>query len=149
MRLVLRPWLLEWQKQNNSTYFRNVRKTIGRIILSNIFQTSQQHCCTTAAGMLQVSKVVAPTSQQALISRCVSPYLERKQTVLRRREFACMFCIKQRTLHWKISLFTFSNESSTLPQNVFKDVCNKTGSCIASALILGDVLVMKQYITFI
>ena len=149
MRLVLRPWLLERQKENNGTYFKNVRKTIGMIVLSNIFQTSQQHCCTTAARMLQVSKVVTPTSQQALIPRCISLYLECKQAVLRRREFACMLRIKQCTLHLKISLFTFSKESSTLPQNVFKNVCNKTGSCIASALMSGDVLVMKQYITFI
>ena len=149
MRLVLRPWLLEWQKQNNSTYFRNVRKTIGRIILSNIFQTSQQHCCTTAAGMLQISKVVAPTFQQALILRCVSLYFEWKQTVLRKHEFACMLRIKQRTQHLKISLLTFSKGSSTLPQNVFKNVCNKTGSCIASALMSGDVPATKLYITFI
>ena len=149
MRLVLRPWLLEWQKQNNSTYFRNIRKTIGRIILSNIFQTSQQLCCTTAAGMLQMSRVVATTSQQALIPRYVSLYLECKQTVLRRCEFACMFCIKQRMLHLKISLFTFSKESSTLPQNVFQNVCNKTESCIASALMSGYVLGMEQYMTFI
>ena len=149
MRLALRPSLLEWQKQNNRTCFRNARKTIGRIILSNIFQTSQQHCCTTAAGMLKVSKVVAPTSQQTFIPRCVSFYLEYKQTVLQRREFACMFRIKQRTLPLKISLFTFSKMSSTLPQNGFKNVCNKAGSCIASALMSGDVLAMKQYITFI
>ena len=142
MHLVLRPWLLEWQKQNNSAYFRNVGKTIGRIILSNIFQTSQQHCCTTAAGMLQVSKVVAPTSQQALIPRCVSLYLECKQTVLRRREFACMHRIKQYTLHLKISLFTLS-----LPQNAFKNVCNKTGSCTACQEI--DVLAMKQHTFYI
>ena len=143
MRLVLRPWLLEWQKQNNSTYFRNVRKTIGSIILSNIFQTSQQHCCTTVVGMFQVSKVAAPNSQQALILRCVSLYLECKQTVLRRREFACMLRIKQRTLHLKISLFTFSKESSTLPQNVFKNVRNKAGSCTVSAL--RRCTGMKQY----
>ena len=113
MRLVLSPWLLEWQKQNNSTYFRNVRKTIKRIIFSNIFQTSQQHCCTTAAGILQVSKVVAPTSQQALIPHFVSLYLECKQTVLWRREFACMLCIKQCTLHLKVSIFTFQRDFNT------------------------------------
>ena len=90
MRLAVRPWLLEWQKQNNSTYFKNVRKSIGRIMLSNMVQTSQQHCCMTAAGMLQVYKVVALASQQALIPRCVGLYLEYKQTVLRRREFVCM-----------------------------------------------------------
>ena len=137
MRLVLRPWLLEWQKQNNNTYFTNVRKTIRSVILSNIFQTRQQHCCTTAAGMFQVSKVVAPTSQQVLIPRCVSVYFECKQTVLRRPEFACMLRIKQRTLHLKIFLFTFSKGSSTLPQSVFKIMCNKTGSCIACALMSG------------
>ena len=60
-----------------------------------------------------------------------------------------VFRIKQRTLPLKISLFTFSNMSSTLPQNGFKNVCNKAGSCIASALMSGDVLAMKQYITFI
>ena len=129
-------------------YFRNVRKTIGRIILSNIFQTSQQHCCTTA-GMLRVSKVVASTSQQSLILRCVRLYLEYKQTVLQRREFVCMLRIKQCTLHLMIFLFTFSKESPTLPQNVFKNVCNKTGSCTASALMSGDVLAMKQYMTYI
>ena len=81
--------------------------------------------------------------------RCVSLYLECKQTVQRRREFACMLRIKQRTLHLKISLFTSSKESSTLPQNVFINVCNKIGSCIASALMSGDVPATKQYITFI
>ena len=45
-------------EQDNSKYFRIAGRTIGRIILSNIFQTSQQHFCTTAAGMLQMSKVV-------------------------------------------------------------------------------------------
>ena len=129
---------------------RNNRK---ENVLSNIFQTSQQHGCTNgcmaAAGMLQVSKVVAPTSQQVLIPRCVSLYLEYKQTVLRRHEFVCILRIKQRALHLVISLFTFSKEGSTLPQNVFKNVCNKTGSCTASALMSGDVLVMKQYTTFI
>ena len=150
MRLAVRPWLLEWQKQNNITYFKNVRKSIGRIMLSNMVQTSQQHCCMTAAGMLQVYKVVALASQQALIPRCVGLYLEYKQTVLRRREFVCMLRIKHRTLHLKVSLFTFLiKESSTLPQNMFKNVYNKTGSCIASVLMSGDVLVMKQYITFI
>ena len=80
---------------------------------------------------------------------CVSLYLEYKQTVLWRREFVCMLHINQRTVHLMISLFTFSKESSTLTQNVFKNVCNKTGSCAASALMPGDVLAMKQYITFI
>ena len=53
-------------------YFRNAGRTIGMIILSNIFQASQQHCCITAAGMLRQSKVIAMTSYQALISSCVS-----------------------------------------------------------------------------
>ena len=116
MRLVLRPWLLEWQKQHNNTYFRNVIRTTERISLSNIFQTSQQHCCQTAARMLQVSKAVVPTSQQVLISRFVSPYLEYKQIVFRRRDFVCMLRMKQRTLHLMISLFIFSKEHLTLPQ---------------------------------
>ena len=149
MHLALRPWLLEWQKQNNKTYFRNVRKKIGRIILSTIFQTSQQHCCTTTAGMLQVSKAVAAISQQALTPCCVSLYLEYKQTVLRRREFARMLRMRQSTLHLQISLFSFLKESSKLPQNVFKNVCNKAGSCIASSLMSGDILAMKQDVTFI
>ena len=126
MHDVLRPWLLDWQKQDNSTYFKNLIRTIGRIILSNIFQTSQQHCCTTAAGMLLVPKFVAPASEQALISRFVSLYLEYKRIMLRRREFVFMLRIRQSTLYLMISLFTFSKERSTLPQNVFKSVGNKT-----------------------
>ena len=68
------------------------------IILSNIFQKSQQHCCATAAGMLQFSKVVAPTSYQVLIQNRVSLHFEYQQIVFRRLEFLCMFCIKHRTL---------------------------------------------------
>ena len=64
--------------------------------------------------MLQVSKVVTPTSQLALISCFVSPYLEYKQIVFWRREFVCMLYIKQRTMHLMISLFTFSKEHLTL-----------------------------------
>ena len=60
-----------------------------------------------------------------------------------------VFRIKQRTLHLKISLFTFSKESSILAQNVFKNGCQRTGPCIASLLMSGDVLTMKQYIIFI
>ena len=109
-----------------------------------VFQECKKNNRKDNFAMSQVSKVVTPTSQQALLPRCVSLCLEWKQTVLRERELACMLRIKQRTLHLKISLFTFSKESSTLPQNVFKNVCNKTGSCIASALMSGDVLAMKQ-----
>ena len=108
MHLVLRPWLLEWQKQNNSMYFRNVKKIIGRITFNNILQTAQQ---------LQVSKVVAPTSQQALISRCVTLYLEYKQTVLPKLKFACMLLIKQCTLHLKF-LFSPFQKSLTLLQKI-------------------------------
>ena len=36
-----------------------------------------------------------------------------------------------------------------MPQNVLKTVYNNTGPCIASVLMSGDVLAMKQYITFI
>ena len=46
---------------------------------------------------------VATTSQQALILSRVSLYSEPKETVLRRREFICMLCIKQRMLHLKTS----------------------------------------------
>ena len=96
MRLVVRPWLLEWQEQDNSTYFRNVERTIGRIVLSNIFQNNQQHCCQSTAGMLQVSKVVMPTSQQALTLCCVSLCQKCKQFVLWRGEFIFMLRIKSR-----------------------------------------------------
>ena len=123
--------------------FQECKEIIGRIILSNIFKTSQQHCCTTAAGMLQVFKVVIPTSQKALIPHCVSLNLKYKQTVLRRRRFACVLSIKQCTLYLKIFLSTFSKESSTLPQNVFKNVRNKSGSCTVSAL--RRCTGMKQY----
>ena len=57
-----------------------------------------------------------------------------------------MLRIKQRTLDLKISLFTFSKEISKLLENVFKNVCNKTGHCIAFALMSGDVLAMNETI---
>ena len=52
--------------------------------------------------------------------RFVSPYLEYKEIVFRRREFVCMLRIKQHTLHLMISLFTFSKERLTMPQNVLR-----------------------------
>ena len=69
--------------------------------------------------------------------------------MLQRREFACMLRIKQPTLHLKISLFTLLKENSTLPQNVFKNVCNKEESCIVSALMseyTGDERMYNFYI---
>ena len=147
MMLVLRPWLLEWQKQDNSTYFKNTGKALRKIILSNIFQTSQQHCCTTAAGMLQVSRNVVPTSQQSLFSSCVSLYLEYKQIVLRRRGFVCMLCVKQHTLHLMISLLTFIedlNAATKYAQNrVKQDRIFHLKVASASPLMSGDARTME------
>ena len=114
------------KKQDNSTYFRNVKRTIERISLSNIFQT-------TAARMSQVSKVVAPTSQQALISHFVSSFSEYKQTVLPRPEFFCMRSMRQRTLQLMISLFTFSKERLILLQNVLCVLQTRHGFSVESS----------------
>ena len=146
MQLVLRPWLLEWQKQDNGTYFKNTGKTIRKLILSNIFQTSQQHCCTTAAEMLQVSKNVVPTSQQSLFSSCVSLYLEHKQIVLRRREFVCMLCAKH-TLHLLLSLFIFTEDLNAAAKyvqtRVKQDRIFHLKVATASPLMSGDALAME------
>ena len=143
MCLALRSWLLEWQKQYNSAYFRNVRKTIGNFeqYLPDRLAALLHDYCRNVAGVYSCGTDLIV----GLNSRCVSLCLEYKQTVLRRREFVCMLRIKQHKLHLKISLFTFSKESSTLPQNGFKNVCNKAGSCIASALMSGDILARYNF----
>ena len=109
----------------------------------------------TVFGMLQVSKVVAPTSQQALILRCVSLYLECKQTVLWRREFASMLRIKQGTLHLKISLFTFSKEFSTATKcdqkcvqqdRILQSLCPNVRRCTGGETIYNFYIRITQTI---
>ena len=147
MRLILRTQFLEWHRQDNSTYFKNVGRTIERMILSNIFQASQQHCCMTTAGMLQVSKIVALTSQQALISS----YVKYKQIVLRRDQFVCMLCIYSAPAFDDFSFSPFHKL-----QRCYK-MCSKAYAddkifhlkvAAASSLISGDVLAMEAIYNF-
>ena len=56
-----------------------------------------------------------------------------------------MLRMKQRLQNVMISLYTFSKESSTLPRNVFKDVCNKTGPCANSALMSVNIKADKTF----
>ena len=118
------------------------------MILTNIFQRIQQHCCTTAAGMLQVFIVVAPKSQQTLILSCASLYLRYKKIVLWRREFIYMFCIKQRKLYLMISLFAFSqdfNATTKCAQRCAQqDRIFHLKVATASALMSGDVMAITS-----
>ena len=99
---------------------------------SDISQTSQQNCCLTAARMLQVSKVVAPTSWQALISHFVSPYLEYKQIVFRRRKFACY--ASHKTVH------AASDDSSF---HFFKGAFNTATKCVQKRVQQDSIFKLK------
>ena len=113
----------------------------------NQLWVTQQHCCTTAAGMLKVSKIVALTSQQALISS----YVKYKQIVLWRGQFVCMLCIYSAPAFGDFSFSLFHKLQccyKMCSKAYVEDKIFYLKVATASSLISGNILAMEAIYNF-